>query len=328
MSRRDLFVMRNRAWIVLAVLLAMPSLASRAAASSAFIAAPQSASGPQSQASADADRDEEASDMEQDRQDQEQEKRDREQEARDREQEKRDREEEKRDREQERLDRLSELYENGREALDEDRYDRAEAKFDQLAQLNGPQTDAALYWKAYAENRLGKRDTALASIAELKRRFPQSRWQKDASALEIEVRQSSGNPVHPEGQKDDELRMLALHGIMNSDPDRAIPLLGKVLESGSASPKERSQALFQGTLTGVVRLGTKRLATGPRGSGQDRARPEQSRLTKQGHPVPGDVWWSGVSQDPRGSVWFNVRPIDQALHTAGVHDRGRPRASL
>jgi HEAT repeats len=244
MSRRDLFVMRNRTWIVLAVLLAMPSLASRAAASSVFIAAPQSASSPQSQASADADRDEEASDMEQDRQDQEQEKRDREQEARDREQEKRDREQEKRDREQERLDRLSELYDNGREALDEDRYDRAEAKFDQLAQLNGPQTDAALYWKAYAENRLGKRDTALASIAELKRRFPQSRWQKDASALEIEVRQSSGNPVHPEGQKDDELRMLALHGIMNSDPDRAIPLLGKVLENGSASPKERSQALF------------------------------------------------------------------------------------
>ena len=244
MSRGDLFVMRNRTWIVLAVLLAMPSLASRAAASSVFIAAPQSASGPQSQASADADRDEEASDIEQDRQDQEQEKRDREQEARDREQEKRDREQEKRDREQERLDRLSELYDNGREALDEDRYDRAEAKFDQLAQLNGPQSDAALYWKAYAENRLGKRDTALASIAELKRRFPQSRWQKDASALEIEVRQSSGNPVHPEGQKDDELRMLALHGIMNSDPDRAIPLLGKVLESGSASPKERSQALF------------------------------------------------------------------------------------
>jgi HEAT repeats len=244
MSRGDLSVMRNRTWIVLAVLLAMPSLASRAAASSVFIAAPQSASGSQDPVSADAGRDDEASDMGQDRQDQEQEKRDREQEARDREQEKRDREQERRDREQERLDRLSELYENGREALDEDRYDRAESKFDQLAQLNGPQTDAALYWKAYAENRLGKRDTALASIAELKRRFPQSRWQKDASALEIEVRQSSGNPVHPEGQKDDELRMLALHGIMNSDPDRAIPLLEKVLESGSASPKERSQALF------------------------------------------------------------------------------------
>jgi hypothetical protein len=232
-------------WIVVALLLAVPTAAPRAAASSRILgAAPQSASSQQSSASADADSDEDARDAEQDRQDQEQEKRDREQEARDREQEKRDREQEKRDREQERLDRLSELYEEGREALDEDRYDRAESKFDQLAQLNSPQTDAALYWKAYAENRLGKRDTALASIAELKRRFPQSRWQKDASALELEVRQSSGQPVHPEAQKDDELRMLALRGIMNSDPERAVPILGKRLESGSATPKEKSQALF------------------------------------------------------------------------------------
>jgi hypothetical protein len=245
MSRGDVPVMQNKMWIVVALLVAVPTAAPRAAASARTLgAAPQSASSPQSPATADADNDEDARDAEQDRQDQEQEKRDREQEARDREQEKRDREEEKRDREQERLDRLTELYDEGREALDDDHYDRAEGKFDQLAQLNGPQTDAALYWKAYAENRLGKRDTALASIAELKRRFPQSRWQKDASALEIEVRQSSGNPVQPGAQKDDDLRMLALHGIMNSDPERAIPLLGKVLENGSASPKERSQALF------------------------------------------------------------------------------------
>jgi HEAT repeats len=248
-----LYMTRSRAWILVALLLAMPSIAPHAAAArtSSVAPPPQSAFVPQSPASADTDRDEPASDVEEDRQDQEQEKRDREQEARDREQEKRDREQEardreqeKRDREQERLDRLSELYENGREALDEDRYDRAESRFDQLAQLNGPQTDAALYWKAYAENRLGKRDTALASLTELKRRFPQSRWQKDAAALELEVKQSAGQPVHPEAEKDEELRMLALRGILNSDPERAIPLLGKRLESSSASPKEKSQALF------------------------------------------------------------------------------------
>jgi hypothetical protein len=252
MNTEDLLCMRNRAWIVVAILLAAPGLPQRAGGANvagARLYAPQSAS---SQGTTpEVDRDDDASDIEQDRQDQEQEKRDREQEARDREQEKRDREQEardreqeKRDREQERLDRLSELYENGREALDEDRYDRAEAKFDQLAQMNGPQTDAALYWKAYAENRQGKRDTALATIAEFKRRFPQSRWQKDLGALEIEVRQSSGQAVHPEAQKDDELRMLAIRGLMNSDPERAMPLLGKVLEGGAASPKEKSQALF------------------------------------------------------------------------------------
>src|SRR6266404_5035439 len=179
----------------------------------------------------------------QDLQDKEQERRDREQEARDREQERRDREEEARDRAQERLDRLQELYDDGSEDLDENRYDQAESKFKQLADMNGPQTDAALYWKAYSQNRMGKRDSALATIADLKKRFPQSRWQKDAGALEIEVRQTTGNPAHPENQSDDELKMLAIQGLMNSDPERAMPLLEKVL-NGSASPREKSKALF------------------------------------------------------------------------------------
>ena len=179
----------------------------------------------------------------QEAQDKAQGKRDREQEARDREEEKRDREQEARDRAQDRADRLQELYDDGREDLDEDRYDQAESKFKQLADMNGPQTDAALYWKAYAEDKMGKRDSALATIADLKKRCPQSRWQKDASALEIEVRQSTGNPAHPENQSNDELKMLAIQGLMNSDPERALPLLEKVL-NGSGSPKEKSKALF------------------------------------------------------------------------------------
>jgi hypothetical protein len=185
----------------------------------------------------------------QEAQDREQEKRDREQEARDREQEKRDREQEARDRAQEKLDRLQELYDEGREALDEDRYDQAEAKFKQLADMSGPQTDAALYWKAYAQNRLGKRDTALATIADLKRRFPQSRWQKDASALDIEVRQTTGNPAHPENQSDEELKVLALQGIMNGEPQRGISTLENIL-NGSGTPKLKSRALFMAAQSG------------------------------------------------------------------------------
>jgi len=189
---------------------------------------------------------EQADDSAQDSQsqeDQDQAKRDREQEQRDREQEKRDREQEKRDREQEERDRQQELYERGREALDEDRYDRAAQAFTELAQRNTPQTDAALYWKAYAENRQGKRDAALATLADLKHRFPQSRWQKDASALEIEVRQRSGQAPRPDTQNDEDLKMLAIQGLMNSDPERALPLLEKVL-NGTGTPKEKSKALF------------------------------------------------------------------------------------
>ena len=168
---------------------------------------------------------------------------DREQERRDREEEARDREQEKRDRAQERLEKLDELYSDGREALDEDRFDRAAEKFSELAELNGPQTDAALYWKAYSENKLGKRDSALTTIANLEKKFAQSRWIKDAKALEIEVRQSTGQPAHPESQPDEELKMLAITGLMNSDPQRAMPLLEKVL-NGPGTPKEKSKALF------------------------------------------------------------------------------------
>jgi len=182
-------------------------------------------------------------DSAQEAQDRTQEERDRAQEKRDREQEARDREQERKDREQERLDRLTELYDEGREALDEERYERAAQKFAELAKSNGKEMDAALYWKAYAENRLGKRDSALATIADLKHRFPQSRWQRDASALEIEVRQRTGQSPHPDAQSDDDLKMLAIQGLMNSDPDRALPLLEKVL-NGTGTPREKSKALF------------------------------------------------------------------------------------
>lgn len=67
----------------------------------------------------------------------------------------RDREQEKKDREQERVDRMQELYEDGRGSLDEEDYTDAVKRFSELAKMAGPQTDAALYWVAYAENKLG-----------------------------------------------------------------------------------------------------------------------------------------------------------------------------
>ena len=154
-----------------------------------------------------------------------------------------DRDQEKRDRDQERADRQQELYDDGREALDEDRYQQAEDKFSELASMNGPQTDAALYWKAYAQNRQAKKDSALASVAELKRRFPKSRWLKDAEALQIEVQQSTGQKPNPESLSDNSLKVLALQALLNSDPDRAMPIVQKIL-NGPGSPKEKAKVLF------------------------------------------------------------------------------------
>ena len=209
------------------LLLGLPAVSARAFGASA-------AQGPQSLGEAEASLSQ--GQKTQELQDAEQAQREREQEARDREQ-------EKKDREQERLDRMQELYDDGRDDLDEEKYQYAEQKFTALAQMNGPQTDAALYWKAFAENKQGKRDAALSTIAELKKSFPQSRWKKDAEALEIEVRQGTGRPVNPDATSDSDLKALALQGIMNSDPQRAIPMIEKFLNS-STSPKEKAKYLF------------------------------------------------------------------------------------
>jgi HEAT repeat protein len=169
--------------------------------------------------------------------------RDAEQQQRDREQEARDREQQKKDAEQERQDHMQELYDDGRGYLDEEAYSDALKKFTELAQMNGPLTDAALYWKAYTENKQGKRQAALETAADLKKRFPQSRWNKDAEALELQVRQESGVRTNPDAVSDDDLKLLALQGLMNSDPQKGVPLLEKVLSS-SASPRVKSKALF------------------------------------------------------------------------------------
>jgi hypothetical protein len=155
----------------------------------------------------------------------------------------RDHQVEAREAEKERAERMQELYDEGREALDEDEFRQAERSFTELVKLNGPQTDAALYWMAYAQNREGKKEAALGTIGELKKRYPQSRWKKDGEALEIEVRSATGAKSNPEAQNDEELKLLALQGLMNSSPDKAIPLVEGVL-NGNGSPRVKSKALF------------------------------------------------------------------------------------
>jgi hypothetical protein len=155
----------------------------------------------------------------------------------------RDRQAQEREMEQERGERMQELYDEGREALDEDQFQEAERSFTELVTLNGPQTDAALYWMAYAQNREGKKEAALGTIGELKKRYPQSRWKKDGEALEIEVRSSTGARANPEAQNDEDLKLLALQGLMNSNPEKAISLVEGIL-NGAGSPRVKSKALF------------------------------------------------------------------------------------
>jgi len=139
--------------------------------------------------------------------------------------------------------REDELYNDGTEALNDGKWQEAMQKFTSVAEMKGRRADAALYWKAYAQSKLGHRAEALATVAELRRQHPQSKWLKDAGALELEIKQAQGVPVRPESEENCELKVMALNSLMNSDEQRAIPMVEAVLRSNNC-PKVKEKALF------------------------------------------------------------------------------------
>jgi HEAT repeat protein len=134
-------------------------------------------------------------------------------------------------------------YRRGTEYLDRREWEKAIEAFDRVIQGQGTRSDGAYYWRAYAQHRLGRRQDALATLAELQKNFPQSRWLNDAKLLETEVKAASGQAPSPESEADEDLKLYAIGALLNTDPERAVPLLGRIL-SRNNPPKLKERALF------------------------------------------------------------------------------------
>ncbi len=150
-------------------------------------------------------------------------------------------------------DQADRQYEWGMRSLDKRQWDEAAAQFDEAAAAGKGRADGAMYWKAYALMKLGRSKEATAALDELGKHHPQSRWLNDAKAMRVEIAQAGGRPVSPEDASDDEIKIMAINGLMNSDPERSIPLLEKILTNHS-SPKLRVRALFVLSQSGSLRV--------------------------------------------------------------------------
>ena len=136
------------------------------------------------------------------------------------------------------------LYDQAREAIENSQFDRAIRDLDRvLADSTKSRADAAMYWKAYSQVRIAEVQEALRTIQELSKDFANSPWVKDAKALAVEIQSAAGQPVSAELQNDEELKLLALRGVMQADPDKGVPIVEKML-AGGASPRVRDRALF------------------------------------------------------------------------------------
>jgi hypothetical protein len=136
--------------------------------------------------------------------------------------------------------REEQVYRNATTAVNGEQWQNA---IDQFSQIKGSKADGAAYWKAYAQNKLGQRAAALETIATLLRQYPRSSWINDAKALEIEIHGAAGQADASVGAGDENLKLIAINGLMNSDPERAVPLLQQLI-TGAQSMKVKERALF------------------------------------------------------------------------------------
>jgi hypothetical protein len=154
-------------------------------------------------------------------------------------------------------------YAAGTRAMEEHRWPDAVTAFDKVISEKGARVDAALYWKAYSLNKLGKAPLAIATCEQLHSQFGGSTWNKDCDAIsmdsdKVKVKTDKVHPyvkVAPYGVyvdggdsgvargSDEDLKLLALNSLLNRDPTAALPLLRGIL-SGNQPQNVKKHALF------------------------------------------------------------------------------------
>jgi len=115
-----------------------------------------------------------------------------------------------------------------------ERFTRLEA---QLREREPASADSAMYWRAYTLVKARRGAEARTVVERLHREFPASRWGGDADALLAPA--SSATTAGGDG----DLADIAVEALIGAPPERAIPLLKRVLESNRPA-RTKQRALF------------------------------------------------------------------------------------
>jgi len=136
-------------------------------------------------------------------------------------------------------------YDEGQKALREQNWVVAADYFKRAIKEDKESADASMYWRAHALYRAGRKKEAERQLNTLERKYPDSRWVKEARVLQIEHNDTAPvlAEVSVESGMDEDLRMFALAQLMDSDPERALPLVLDMVKS-TGSESVRSDTLF------------------------------------------------------------------------------------
>jgi hypothetical protein len=135
-------------------------------------------------------------------------------------------------------------FADGTRAINEGRWLNAVAIFGRIAAEKGDHAEGALYWKAYAENKLGRTADSLETCSGLRADYPKSTWIDECGALEIEIHAKAGKPVQPTPEQSDDVKLLALNSLIQHDDAKARAEIEDILNDEDSSDHLKTGALF------------------------------------------------------------------------------------
>jgi HEAT repeat protein len=144
------------------------------------------------------------------------------------------------------------IYRAARRALNEAQYKKAVELFERSLQEEPKYSADALYYQSLAYYRMGGRsnyDKAYRKLNEQLARYPEAASRGDAEELMVRIESElarRGDPQAAESlAREGEIKAMALHALIQADPEKAIPYLTKVLKIRTPETAElRGQAVF------------------------------------------------------------------------------------
>ncbi len=137
------------------------------------------------------------------------------------------------------------VFRAGRDFIGDENWKSAAEKFQSFIEQfpKDANTDAALYWLAYAQFKQDKLVEASSQLQRLLKKYPNSNWADDARALQIQIGSRQGTAVEaPRSDDDDEIKIVALEALFRSNPERGMAYVQNMFKSGSNTSRRLKEA--------------------------------------------------------------------------------------
>ncbi|HEV7904147.1 MAG TPA: HEAT repeat domain-containing protein, partial [Pyrinomonadaceae bacterium] len=139
------------------------------------------------------------------------------------------------------------MFRAGRDLIENEEWAKAAETFRSFIQTypRDNDVDAALYWYAYALKRQGNTKEAAKALKRLIKDFERSGWREEADAMLTELAPALGQTEiinDALGKENEELKIIALQSLFESNPDRALAFVSEWLKPNSTASRRMKES--------------------------------------------------------------------------------------